>query len=47
MWKPVGEDDWVAQVQWRPVGTNSRRISDFPADHVRPDLSVDPRSLQP
>lgn len=36
MWKPDGDDGWVAQVQWRPPGTNSRRIDDFPTESVRP-----------
>lgn len=35
MWKPDGEDDWIAQVQWRPVGEHTRRIDDFPPAKVR------------
>ena len=36
-WYPVGEDGWRAQVQWRPHGTNTRRIDDFEAERVRVD----------
>lgn len=35
MWMPEGEDAWSAQVQWRPPGTNSRRIDTFEAARVR------------
>ena len=32
------EDDglWWAQVQWRPPGTHTRKLDNFPAERVRP-----------
>lgn len=36
MWKPVDPESWVAQVQWRPPGTNTRRIDTFDQADVRP-----------
>ena len=36
MWKPAGEEDWVAQVQWQPAGEHTRWIDDFAAADVRP-----------
>lgn len=39
-WFPVGDDEWVAQVQYRPAGTTTRQIDRFAAGDVRPDMSV-------
>lgn len=32
------DDDgtWWANVQWRPPGSNSRKLDNFPAERVRP-----------
>lgn len=35
-WKPLGETDWIAEVQWRPAGSHTRRIDDFEPARVRP-----------
>ena len=46
MWKPAGEEDWVAQVQWRPAGEHTRRIDDFAAADVRETSADASRSFQ-
>lgn len=35
MWVQADDDSWSAQVQWRPVGTNSRRVDTFAQSAIR------------
>lgn len=46
-WFPVGDDEWEAQVSWRPAGTTTRQIDRFAAGDVRPDMSVGRSTVEP
>lgn len=37
MWTPVGDDGWVADVQYYPPGQITSYLDSFPADQVRED----------
>lgn len=38
-WQDSETGIWWYQVQWRPPGTHTRKISRFPADKIRPDTT--------